>query len=221
MRVLGEILERARPLTIFCNSQPLPLPKAPVHVIASDQFIAVRGRAEMSGWLRTHWAELFCGAGRDARRGGAGETEGVAEGEGLGGAGGAGLLEDGEEVAADGESDAGFGGLVVVSAGAEENELAVAAAEGFVACDFVGFGVLAVVGLGVGGGGWVEEDGVGFFDELCGAVVVEIVPGLGGPVGGDGEPGGELDAFGGGGRLAVVAVFKDARPVAEKGLLEV
>ena len=43
VRVFGEILERARPLTIFCSSQPLPLPKARVQVIASDQFISDEG----------------------------------------------------------------------------------------------------------------------------------------------------------------------------------
>jgi hypothetical protein len=30
---LGDILERARPLTIFCSSHPLPLPNARVQVI--------------------------------------------------------------------------------------------------------------------------------------------------------------------------------------------
>ena len=45
----------------------------------------------------------------------------MAEGEGVGGAGGTSFFEDGEEVAADGEGDAGFGGLVVVGAGAEED----------------------------------------------------------------------------------------------------
>src|ERR1700733_1661610 len=38
VRVFGEIFESASPLTIFCSSQPLPLPKALVQVIQSLYF---------------------------------------------------------------------------------------------------------------------------------------------------------------------------------------
>jgi hypothetical protein len=98
VRVLGEILERARPLTIFCSSQPLPLPKARVQVIASDQFISVRDKLDVSTDLSLIERRLFRWLGW----GGAGEGEGMAEGEGVGGVGVAGFFEDGEEVAAEG-----------------------------------------------------------------------------------------------------------------------
>src|SRR6201986_4496444 len=40
VRVLGEIFDSARPLTIFCSSQPLPLPNALVQVMGPSPSLA-------------------------------------------------------------------------------------------------------------------------------------------------------------------------------------
>jgi len=48
VRVLGEMRERARPLTIFCSSQPLPLPNARVQVIDSSFYCQVERRLDTS-----------------------------------------------------------------------------------------------------------------------------------------------------------------------------
>src|ERR1700712_813613 len=49
VRVLGEIFDSARPLTIFCSSQPLPFPNARVQVIESGLSLAQMGRGVCGG----------------------------------------------------------------------------------------------------------------------------------------------------------------------------
>jgi hypothetical protein len=121
---------------------------------------------------------LFC-CGWRCWRLGSGEAEGVAEGEGFGGCSRACLFKDFEEVAADGDRDSGFGGLVVVRSCAAEDELASTAAEGVIAGDFEELGRLAVGGFRVDGGCGVEGDVVRLFDDLGGTVIVDVVPELG------------------------------------------
>jgi hypothetical protein len=103
----------------------------------------------------------------------------VAEDERHGGCGGACLFEDFEEVSADGEGNASFGGLAVVCSRAAEDELALAAAQGVIAGDFEELDGLAVVGFRVGGGFGGEGDVVRLFDDFGRTVVVEVVPELG------------------------------------------
>ena len=152
------------------------------------------------------------------RRSGARKAENVAEGKGLGRAGRSSFFEDLQQVPADGERGTQLCWLVIIGAG--EDEDAAAAYERVVAGDPGNEGGFAVGRFGVGRSRGVEGGGVGFFDDFGGAVVIDVVPGERG-AGLDGQPSGELHAFGRGGGLGVVAVFEDADPVADESFAQV